>query len=226
MKNMMKIIPLLFCVMLAGCGRKNDEVALETGSETMQAELKFQINPDEVAYIIFDTGSDNSEDERLHEFAKSLGITTLCYLINETFRITDRDEINQLVANYNDLENNPPGAVTWSGVLSSQYYMSTNDTALADAQITMNPTSCTILSSKPKTIEKDGYFIRIIDRDPEGYFCWESLAVSGHKYAKNVLEAMRKYAPECIVKAEEFYIRPPRYTSLESVLGLEYFEND
>ena len=210
---------LLLCVVCAGCGRKNNADAEEAVAENNPPRPHFQINPDEVSFIIFDgmMGSGSGLTETITDDAGTMILETH-YEIIENFRITNRCEIIALVRDFNDLHKQPEGGVTWSGILSGQLFMSSNNNALASTAIIINKSSCVLVNTKVDLTMKDGHMFRVYYEDEresrDGLF-----SVSGHQYAATVLEVMKKYAPDEVKLLNDFTQKTGK--SLEEALGID-----
>ena len=232
----MNLISFLFmfclCAACIGCGRESGVKDLRqeqpapsadtASSENMRARPRLHIDAEEVAFVIVDAGSDGVKEPRVDYFTNSVGEYIKQHSeIVETFRITNRCEIAKLVSHFNNLHKQPEGAVTFSGVLSKQIFISTNNSALANAFIIMNPTSC-VLAKSWGVINKDGRFFseeyyRPEDA-PESESYANSLSVSGHEYAATVLKAMRKNSPDKVRQLEKHEAVLKK--TLEEALGL------
>ena len=198
MKKLIPTLPLLLCVLALGCDRGND--------------ANFYINPDEVSHILF---TEDWSFKNMDPFSDSEDAVDGRREHGEIFRITNRDEILEFARVFNDLRKQPEGAVTFSGTFGGLWFMSGDNTALADTILILNGMSCVVVSMGSNFVEEDGRFWSVA-RDYDPAF---NMAASCPKYAATVFKAVKKYAPAEIERASKFV--EGRNASLEDALGIQ-----
>jgi hypothetical protein len=206
MRSLPAFLLCILCVLCAGCDRGKSADTNMPALEKNDSKPAFYINPDEVSYILVHTDFGSSEDAHEEVFTNSAGIVIeRHYEVRETFRITNHCEIVEIAREFNDLHKKPEGALTFSGVLSSQLFISTNNTALADMYIIMNPASVCVHT--PEVITKNGRFFRVLRYSDSGDMLGleNSMCVLGRQYTAKILEKMEAHSPDVLNEINKFF---------------------